>query len=228
MSALGQDLLNRIKNSTFCILGCGAVGSIFAEMLVRSGGCYINLVDGDKVELSNLNRCPAFFPLDEGKFKTEVIKEKLITINPKAHIETANMHFRERYASDIEDLPSHKLIREADIVIVAMDTNKSRILCEKMCNEKNILYMSVGVGIEKKGTAFYEIIWKPETPVKHIDGEGYGVGSYASIVMEASAAGFGMLLSHLNSICKGEASSYKYLYRKYDNFIPEERQKIKK
>ncbi len=75
----------RIKNFHILIGGCG-LGSVIAECALRLGFENICIVDGDKVELSNLNR-QNYVRADIGKFKVEALKDRLLQINQEARIE---------------------------------------------------------------------------------------------------------------------------------------------
>lgn len=197
--ALGPKIIKEIHDMSFCIVGCGAVGSLFAEMLVRSGALDIYLIDEDDVERDNLNRTTAFIERDVGKPKVEVLKgrlESIISDDTSQNLLTVKPHkeFLRR-----EDDESASLIRKSDFVIIAMNENRWRVLCEEICRRESIKYISIGVAIGKYGVASYECLWMPITDRRYINQVGYGDGSYASIVMEATAVGFGMLLSHLHN-----------------------------
>ena len=219
--ALGEDLTKKISEQVFCIVGCGAVGSLFAEMLVRTGATKFYLIDGDSVERSNLNRSTAFIEADVGKDKVEVLKKRLMSIvgSSPINVTTYPNHFRVRIDEQMDDIAekAYGLVTSADVVIIAMDDNKPRIFCENLCSKKDVKYMSVGVEIKAGGKAFYECSWMLKTPKKMKNEQGYGEhGSYASIVMEATSAGFGMLLNHLLN----EESKDGYVCREHDCFIP--------
>ena len=92
--ALGNDVVRQIQSMHFCILGCGAVGCNMADMLVRSGAKRITLVDGDHVELTNLNRGCGFSlrdlnhsPAGAAK-KVDALKEHLLNIASDLSIES--------------------------------------------------------------------------------------------------------------------------------------------
>jgi len=226
IEALGKDIVSKISESSFCIVGCGAVGSLFAELLVRTGATHLSLIDGDCIETTNLNRTTAFVQSDINKPKVEVLEHRLKSIAQNITVKTNRYHFRQSSPDNEKAESVNERIKSANIVIIAMDDNKYRILCENLCEENNQKYMSIGVGIEKGGNSYYECTWKPKTPKEKIDESGYGEGnvSYAAIVMEATAAGFGMLLSHLQD----EDSRYKYIYRKSERFVPiTKKEKIK-
>lgn len=211
--ALGEEILKKFRDSSFCIAGCGAVGSLFAEMLVRTGARKVSLIDGDHVERANLNRTTAFVECDVGKPKVEVLKNRLQSIVPDKDcltIRTRPDHLRE------DDEEGHALVKSSDFTIIAMDTNWVRLLCEKTCWENRRRYVSIGIEINPNGEARYQCAWRPKTDPKAKDREGYGHGSYASIVMEATAVGFGMLLSHI----KDPDCTNNLIERRYENFIP--------
>ena len=58
--ALGDDVMDKLRTKRFSVVGCGGTGANFAEMLVRSGATQIDLIDGDVVNESNLNRVSSF------------------------------------------------------------------------------------------------------------------------------------------------------------------------
>ncbi len=222
-AALECDLLKAIREKCFCIVGCGAVGSVFSEMLVRTGSTKIKLIDGDKIERKNLNRGVGFLDDDVGKYKVCVQAKYLERINPRIEKPVVVMHhFGKRYPGD-EDTQVQKardLIVDSDVVVIAMDNNDSRILCEQLCREFNKDYLSIGIIVDKKEKlAFYECTWKPKTPEEKRDDQDYGPGngSFASIVLEATAVGFNLMLHHLQS---SNNTEYKGYEKKYLNFRP--------
>jgi len=104
---ISQLLQEKIKSCSIAILGCG-VGSVVAELSVRTGFSKIIIADGDKVEYSNLNR-QAFYDKDVGIKKTEVLKKKLKAINHELTLKVYSRFLKE------SDLPS--VIKESDIII---------------------------------------------------------------------------------------------------------------
>lgn len=213
--ALGAELMRTLRQNIFCIIGCGAVGSIFAEMLVRTGVDKVRLIDGDEVEESNLNRCFSYVLADVGKKKTDVLKSRLLAINPHLSVKVCGENFRKPYGDHPK---SHKLAFNSTVIIAAMDNNTSRVDLEEeyKISGENIMRLSIGVETIPDGNARYEVAWQPKTNKEHEAKEGYGNGSYASVVAEATAAGFNMLLAHLNN----SEVRYKSLYREYCGFVP--------
>ncbi len=83
---LGKDKLKKIAQSHITIIGLGGVGGYTALMLARAGVSNFTLIDFDKVEESNLNRQVVATTKTIGRYKTEVLKEILLEINPDAQI----------------------------------------------------------------------------------------------------------------------------------------------
>ncbi len=94
--ALGDDVMKKLRSLQFCIVGCGATGANFAEMLVRSGATRITLIDGTKVEESNLNRVFSFSLADSGKPKVKVLEQRLKAIRGDLKICSLCDNFRSR------------------------------------------------------------------------------------------------------------------------------------
>lgn len=222
--ALEDELLQLIKKKSFCIVGCGAVGATFAEILVRTGATRIRLIDGEEVDITNLNRMKGFVNDDVDKKKVEVLANYLKEINPAiSKPKVVAYHFKNRYPSNEnkkEVRCARDLIANSDVIIIAIDKNRYRILCEKYCREHSKDYLSVGIGVDKKKRlAYYECNWKPQTPDDKKDAEGYGPGngSFASIVLEATAVGFHLMLHCLQN---PENSEYTRYEKQYINFYP--------
>ncbi len=217
----GKELINSIQTLQFCIVGCGAVGSSFAEMLVRSGAIYLSLIDGDKVEESNLNR-GNFIASDIRKFKVEALSNKLKLINPEVQIKTACYHLKDIFPNFPKQAQEARdLVSNAKIVINVPDNNKARIVCVQLCDDiggagETIKTLSIGVGI-KKDTSEYHCYWNPKAPSDSVK-EGYGeYGSYMAIITEATSVGFMMLLHHLKN---PESKNFTECIKTYTNYQP--------
>lgn len=118
-----------IKDYRILLAGAG-IGSIIAECALRFGFENITIVDGDVVELSNLNR-QNYTVADIGKFKAEALKERLLEINPNANITAINIFIDE---NNIEEL-----VKDADVAINAIDF-KSDIpfVFDEWCQKYNV------------------------------------------------------------------------------------------
>ncbi len=218
--ALGKDLILEIQKYQYCIVGCGGTGALLAEMLVRAGTKKIVLIDGDRVEESNLNRVISFTKDDIGEMKVRALKNRFEKINPCIKVLIEACVFREHDSSDEAGQKVRDAVCNSDIVLIAVDKNNSRIECEKLCykdSQKKVLGIGVHVG-KKAGYSHYECAWQPKTPPETKDEEGYGNGSYSSIVVEATSVAFSMLLHNLKN---PNSNNFKYFFKSYKDFIPE-------
>ena len=85
---LGKEAVNKLEKQTVMVVGCGGVGSFCVEALARTGVGNLILIDADVFELSNLNRqLPATLET-LGKYKVDVLKERIQTINPECCVKT--------------------------------------------------------------------------------------------------------------------------------------------
>ena len=83
---LGKRAMEKLSASRVAVFGIGGVGGYVCEALVRSGVGAFDLIDNDRVCLSNLNRQIIATRKTVGKYKTEVMKERMLDINPDADI----------------------------------------------------------------------------------------------------------------------------------------------
>lgn len=129
---LGKDAIDKLKQSTVMVVGCGAVGSFAIEALARSGVGHLILIDFDKIEESNINR--QLFALDSTVNcpKVEVAKQRIHDINPDIIVDVFNVFFDDNTKLDIKP----------DFVIDAIDSVQSKIALYKWCNDKHIPFIS--------------------------------------------------------------------------------------
>lgn len=217
-AALGKQLMDRLASLRFCVVGCGGTGATFAEMLVRSGAKNMALVDGDRVDSTNLNRVFSFVPEDTQENKAEILKKRLETINPEINVCSFAHHLlSEENIVKENPLPqkARDCVYDSHVVFIGTDTNESRMACEKLCRDKpDKMYLSCGVGVENE-KSFFECYWKPDTPEEKKDAEGYGPenASYISIVTEAASVAFSMLIHHLKN---SDSDKFRQYYKEYD------------
>lgn len=83
---LGKAAMERLSKSKVAVFGIGGVGGYVCEALVRSGVGAFDLIDDDKVCLTNLNRQIIATRKTVGKYKAEVMKERILEINPDAEV----------------------------------------------------------------------------------------------------------------------------------------------
>lgn len=123
-----KNEIEKIQNTKILIIGCGGLGSNLSHSLVRCGFIDITLIDYDKVEISNLNR--QFYFLNQlGIYKTQALKENLMSINPKCKIETIN--------SDITKLDLENIIKRYHIVAEALDKPNLKKYIFELCTKLN-------------------------------------------------------------------------------------------
>ena len=90
---LGKDAMEVLKNSRVAVFGVGGVGGYVCEALVRSGVGAFDLIDDDKVCLTNLNRQIIATRKTVGKYKVDVMEERIHDINPDARVRVHKCFF---------------------------------------------------------------------------------------------------------------------------------------
>ena len=95
---IGNEGMEKLKNAKVAVFGLGGVGSFVCEGLARSGVGNFILVDYDKIDESNINRQLIATVKTIGKYKVDLMKERILEINPDANIEV----YKEFYLADSE------------------------------------------------------------------------------------------------------------------------------
>lgn len=145
---LGKDALEKLKNSRVAIYGIGGVGTFVAEGLVRSGVGKFVLVDDDLVCLTNINRQIHATRKTIGKAKVEVMRDRILEINPKAEV----IAIKKFYMPDC----AMEIIRgDEDYIVDAIDTVTSKIDLIVNAKKLNIPIISaMGAGNKLDPTRF--------------------------------------------------------------------------
>ena len=134
------DKINLLKKSNIIIFGIGGVGGYVAEMLVRSGIENITLVDFDVVDLTNLNRQIIALQSAIGKFKVDVMKDRILDINNKCNVKV----FNEKLTS--ENIENFNLL-DYDYIIDAIDMIQSKVALIDYAYRHNLKIISaMGAG----------------------------------------------------------------------------------
>lgn len=145
---IGDCALQKIKNSHVAIFGIGGVGSYTVESLARSGVGTFSIFDNDIVALSNINRQLIATHKTIGMHKVDVMKERILDINPKAVVYTYNCFFNKDVIDEIDFL-------QFDYIVDAIDTITSKILLIQKAKELNIdIISSMGAGNKLDPTRF--------------------------------------------------------------------------
>lgn len=132
---IGKEAIEKLKNSSVVVFGIGGVGSYTAEALARSGIGRLILVDDDRVCITNINRQIIATTRTVGKPKVDVMKERILEINPNAEVITYQKFYNSESADEI-------LKPDYDYVVDAIDTVSSKIDLVVKCKEMGLLIIS--------------------------------------------------------------------------------------
>lgn len=99
---LGAETMKKLQNAHVAVFGIGGVGGYVAEALARSGVGTFDLIDNDTVALSNLNRQIIATHSSIGKYKVDVMKERILDINPKARVNVHKCFFLPENSKDFD------------------------------------------------------------------------------------------------------------------------------
>ncbi len=136
----GSEFLERLKNSKVAVFGVGGVGGYVCEALVRAGVGEFDLIDKDVVSVSNINRQIIALHSTLGRYKTEVMKERMLDINPEVKVNIHNRFFLPENASDF-DFASY------DYIVDAVDTVTAKLELIMRAKEHNVPIISaMGAG----------------------------------------------------------------------------------
>ena len=137
---LGEANMDKLKNSRVCIFGIGGVGGYALEALVRSGVGEVDIIDGDTVNITNLNRQIIATEKTVDMQKTDAAKERMLSINPQLKINTFSVF----YGDETENLVN---FNDYDYVVDAIDDVRAKVLIAVKCNESGTsLISSMGFG----------------------------------------------------------------------------------
>ena len=145
---LGCDAMARLAESRVAVFGVGGVGGYVCEALVRSGVGAFDLIDNDEVSLTNLNRQIIATTETVGKKKVEIMRDRILEINPKADVRIHASFFLPENAHEFP-------FSEYDYVVDAVDTVAAKLELAVVCQEQGIpLMSSMGAGNKLDPCAF--------------------------------------------------------------------------
>ena len=213
---LGSEMMERLKETRVAIFGIGGVGGYVCEALVRSGVGNFELVDNDTVAVSNLNRQIIATEETLGKYKTEVMKERMLSVNPEVNVSVRNCFFLPENSSEFD-------FGKYDIVVDAIDTVTAKIELIMRSKEAGVNVISaMGAGnkldaslfrvadiydtkicplarvmrteLKKRGVKKLRVVYSKEPPILHKQNDGTGTDNPrkpvpGSISFVPSAAG---------------------------------------
>lgn len=145
---IGKEGIEKLHKSRVAVFGIGGVGGYTVDALVRSGVEQIDLIDDDKVCLTNLNRQLIATRKTVGKDKVDIMRERILEINPKV---TVNVYKTFFLPENADTFP----FEEYDYVVDAVDTVTAKISLVMKCQETGTPIIScMGAGNKMDASAF--------------------------------------------------------------------------
>ena len=187
---LGGGGIDKLRNAKVAVFGVGGVGGYVIEALVRSGVGSLVIVDSDTVCESNLNRQIIALKSTIGKYKVDVMKERILDINPNANVDARRCFYLPETASEFD-------FSEYDYVVDAVDTVTAKLEIIMQAKKNNVPVIScMGAGnkldptklqiadiyktsmcplakvmryeCKKRGIKKLKVLYSTETPIKPI------------------------------------------------------------
>ncbi|MBR4430657.1 MAG: tRNA threonylcarbamoyladenosine dehydratase [Clostridiales bacterium] len=201
---LGEEALSELASSHVIVFGVGGVGGHAVDALVRAGIGHITIVDNDKVSPSNINRQMIALHSTIGRSKVEVMKERILDINPEAEVIAKEMFFLPETAGEFD-------FGKYDYVLDCVDTVSAKIaIIERSKKAGTPVVSAMGAGnkldpsqfrisdiskteycplakvmrreLKTRGINHVDVCWSPEVPVKPSASDGKPVPGSVSFV----------------------------------------------
>ena len=145
---LGKEGVMRLRRARIAVFGIGGVGGYVVEALARAGVGSLDLIDADRVSVSNINRQIIATKSTVGKFKTEAARERVAAIDESITVTTKELFF-DKDSAHLFDFS------EYDYVVDAIDSVKSKIEIITLCKAAGVpVISSMGAGNKLDPTAF--------------------------------------------------------------------------
>jgi adenylyltransferase/sulfurtransferase len=147
LPGFGEDGQRRLLESTALLLGCGALGSVAADMLARAGVGHLVIIDRDFIELSNLQRQVLFDERDVADAipKAEAAKRKIATINSQVRVTAI--------VDDINHTNIERFADGVDVLVDGLDNFETRYLANDLAVKTGLPYV-YGAAVGTTGMAF--------------------------------------------------------------------------
>lgn len=147
---LGKDGIEKLASSRVAVFGIGGVGGYTVEALARSGVGTFDLIDDDKICITNINRQIYALRSTVGKYKVDVAKDRILDINPNAIVNTYKTFYTPETADEFD-------FSQYDYVVDAIDTVVGKLkIVEKAKEAKVPVISSMGAG-NKMNPALFEV-----------------------------------------------------------------------
>ena len=145
---IGKDGIEKLKKSKVAVYGLGGVGSYVVEAFARAGIGHLVLVDFDKYDITNINRQLGAYHSTIGRYKVDVMKERILDINPGIIVEAYSPE--EINGGEVSIIDS-----SYSYVVDAIDTMKNKLELIEKCNKENVQIITVtGSGNKLDATKF--------------------------------------------------------------------------
>lgn len=145
---VGDEGMEKLKNAKVAVFGVGGVGGYVVEALARSGIGTLELIDNDRVSLTNINRQIIAAHSTIGRYKVDVAKERILDINPAAAVNTHQTFFLPETASEFN-------FYDYDYVVDAIDTVTGKIALVMEAHGTNTpIISSMGAGNKLDAASF--------------------------------------------------------------------------
>lgn len=137
---IGEEAVNRLRRASVAVFGVGGVGGHLCEALARAGIGHITLIDKDVVSPSNLNRQLVALHSTLGKPKVQVMKERILDVNPSCAVETHEVFYLPENAHEFD-------LSRFDFIADAIDTVSAKIQLAVRAHEAGVpLIAAMGAG----------------------------------------------------------------------------------
>ena len=145
---LGREAVSRLSSARVAVFGVGGVGGFTVEALARAGVGELHLFDSDSVSITNINRQIIALHSTVGRPKVEVMRERILDINPAARVEVFPIFYGEDTADEID-------LAQYDYVVDAIDSVRSKILLITRAKSAGVpIISSMGAGNKLDPTGF--------------------------------------------------------------------------
>lgn len=145
---VGEEGMERLYRSRVAVFGIGGVGGYAVEALARSGVGTLDLIDNDKVCLTNLNRQIIATTKTMGKYKVEAARDRILEINPRAKVNIYKTFYLPETKEQFD-------FRQYDYVVDAIDTVAGKLALAEQAAEAGVpLISSMGAGNKMDPSAF--------------------------------------------------------------------------
>ncbi len=201
---LGEEAVSKLSSSHVLVFGVGGVGGHAVDALARAGIGSITIVDNDKVSASNINRQMVALHSTVGRSKVEVMKERILDINPDCSVDARELFFLPETADEFD-------FGKFDYVLDCVDTVSAKIAIISEAKKAGVPVISaMGAGnkldpaqfrvsdiskteycplakvmrreLRQRGINHVDVCWSPEIPVKPSESEGRPVPGSVSFV----------------------------------------------